>query len=98
MAKISKGNIGTKGYGGPENDSSDSDKYEPEESVSGPFKVIFRTTTAQTNLKIADVDFAGVHDQRSLTMMIPVIQPRNLILIRGTASDLALLPTNSSRS
>lgn len=87
LAKISNGVIGTKSHGGPEDDNSDSDEYEPEESISGPSKVIFKTTSVQTNLKIAYVDFAGVHDQRSLTMLIPLIQPRKLILIGGTGSE-----------
>lgn len=94
LAKSSNGMIGTNGHGGAEDDDSDDDEYEPEEVISGPSKVIFKTTSVQTNLKIAYVDFAGVHDQRSLTMLIPLIQPRKLILIGGTDSETRSLASD----
>lgn len=94
LAKSSNGMIGTNGHGGAEDDDTDDDEYEPEEVISGPSKVIFKTTSVQTNLKIAYVDFAGVHDQRSLTMLIPLIQPRKLILIGGTDSETRSLASD----
>lgn len=85
LANITNGVPGT--HVGAEDDDSDDDEYEPEEPIGGPSKVIFTTTSVQTNLKIAYVDFAGVHDQRSLKMLIPLIQPRKLVLIGGTGSE-----------
>ena len=87
LTNSSNGIPGTNGHGGTEDDDSDDDEYEPDEPIYGPSKVIFKTTSLQTNLKIAYVDFAGVHDQRSLTMLIPLIQPRKLVLVGGTGSE-----------
>ncbi|KAL8944774.1 MAG: hypothetical protein Q9216_000196 [Gyalolechia sp. 2 TL-2023] len=69
-------------------ESSDSDT---EEDANGPSKVVIRTQSVETHLKIAYVDFAGLHDQRSLSMLIPLIQPRKLILVSGSASETEYL-------
>lgn len=61
------------------------------EGVNGPSKVVLRKQPVNAHLKIAYVDFMGLHDQRSLSMLIPLIQPRKLILVSGTASETAYL-------
>ena len=66
--------------------SEDSDS-EVEELPLGPSKLTFETTTVQVNFRIAYVDFAGIHDQRSLSMLIPLIQPRKVIFVGGTVSE-----------
>nr|KMM64523.1 cleavage and polyadenylation specificity factor subunit 2 [Coccidioides posadasii RMSCC 3488] len=43
------------------------------------------------NARIAYVDFAGLHDKRSLEMLIPLIQPRKLILIGGMKDETIAL-------
>ena len=53
----------------------------------GPSKVTFTTTTVEANLRIAYVDFAGLHDQRSLSNLIPLIQPKKLVLVAGDRSE-----------
>ena len=73
---------------GEESDESDTEIEEP---LTGPSKVTFETSSVQVNLRIAYVDFAGLHDQRSLSMLIPLIQPRKLILVGGTASETTTL-------
>lgn len=72
-------------------ESSDSDT---EEGANGPSKVVFRTQSIETHLKIAYVDFAGLHDQRSLSMLIPLIQPRKLILVGGSAPETEYLASD----
>ncbi len=64
---------------------------EPEDVVVGPSKVTYNSSSVQANLRIAYVDFAGLHDQRSLSMLIPLIQPRKLILVGGTTSETTYL-------
>ncbi len=91
LANGTNGVTGFNGHKGVEEEESDRDDYEPEEPSAGPSKVSFTKTSVQTNLKIAYVDFAGVHDQRSLTMLIPLIQPRKLVLIGGTSSETSSL-------
>ena len=66
---------------------SEDSESEVEEPPMGPSKLTFETATAQVNLRIAYVDFAGIHDQRSLSMLIPLIQPRKVIFVGGTASE-----------
>ena len=79
---------------GADEESSESEEsdYEPEEAaVEGPQKVVFSRQTLQLNLRIAHVDFAGLHEKRDLQMIIPLIRPRKLILIAGEASETQML-------
>ncbi|KAI4202534.1 MAG: hypothetical protein LQ350_002477 [Teloschistes chrysophthalmus] len=70
---------------------SDSSDSEAAEGVNGPSKLVFHQHSINAHIKIAFVDFAGIHDQRSLSMLIPLIQPRKLILISGSASETSYL-------
>lgn len=72
-------------------DLSDDSESEADESTNGPSKVMNRVYSVEAHLKIAYVDFAGLHDQRSLSMLIPLIQPRKLILVSGSVSETAAL-------
>lgn len=67
--------------------AEDAESDEPE----GPCKLVYRTETVAINMRIAYVDFAGLHDKRSLNMLIPLIQPRKLILIAGTREETLAL-------
>ena len=88
----SDGNHELNGGGAEETDgASDESDTDAEEPVMGPSKVTFETSSVQINMRIAYVDFAGLHDQRSLSMLIPLIQPRKLILVGGTASETKTL-------
>ncbi|EGS22185.1 putative cleavage and polyadenylation protein [Thermochaetoides thermophila DSM 1495] len=58
-----------------------------EEAVLGPAKLVVAQQTVQVHLRIAFVDFSGLHDKRSLNMLIPLIQPRKLILVGGTEEE-----------
>ena len=70
---------------------SDEEDTESQDVLAGPSKVIFQSVSVTAHLKIAYVDFAGLHDQRSLSMLIPLIQPRKLVLVGGSASETASL-------
>jgi len=73
-------------------DGSEESDYEPEEArLTGPTKAIFGTETWTLNIKIACVDYSGIHDSRSLQMLIPLIRPRKLILVAGTANEVTSL-------
>ena len=63
---------------------------EPEET-GVPSKLVYTTETVVANLKIAYVDFSGLHDKRSLNMLIPLIQPRKLILVGGNHDETRAL-------
>lgn len=66
---------------------------EPEE-INVPSKLTYTTEGVVVNLKIAYVDFSGLHDKRSLNMLIPLIQPRKLILIGGNYEETNALATD----
>ncbi|KAI1951605.1 hypothetical protein LOZ12_000711 [Ophidiomyces ophidiicola] len=75
-------------------DDSDTSDEEPEsQDVSGPSKVTLAHSTINMNARIAYVDFAGLHDKRSLEMLIPLIQPRKLILVGGMKDETLALAT-----
>ena len=85
---------GTREQNGMENidsESSDGSDSDVEESLFGPAKILYKDSSVQANLRIAYVDFAGLHDQRSLSMLIPLIQPRKLVLVGGSKSETSWL-------
>lgn len=57
----------------------------------GPAKVVYDDKRIDFRARIAVVDFAGLHDQRSLQMLIPLINPKKLVLTGGSASETLAL-------
>jgi cleavage and polyadenylation specificity factor subunit 2 len=49
-------------------------------------------------MRLAFVDFSGLHDKRSLNMLIPLIQPRKLILIGGERDETLSLAEDCRRA
>lgn len=83
--------------GDDQDDEEDSD-YEPEEAeVQGPRKAVFSPAEITLTIRAVAIDYSGIHDQRSLNMLIPLIKPRKLILTAGTAAETALLKANCER-
>ena len=72
-------------------DSLGESEDEQEHVLNRPSKIAFKTSRVQANLRIAFVDFAGLHDQRSLSNLIPLIQPKKLILVSGNSSETVYL-------
>ncbi|EEU42292.1 uncharacterized protein NECHADRAFT_40329 [Fusarium vanettenii 77-13-4] len=70
---------------------------EPEEPT-GPCKLSYQTETITANLRIAYVDFSGLHDKRSLNMLIPLIKPRKLILVGGGREETLALAEDCRRA
>ncbi|KAL9602962.1 MAG: hypothetical protein Q9219_001487 [cf. Caloplaca sp. 3 TL-2023] len=89
---LGNGDVVANGNHDPDlDDISDSSDSETDESSAGPSKVVIQTHIVEAHLKIAYVDFSGLHDQRSLSMLIPLIQPRKLILVGGSATETNFL-------
>ncbi|KAJ5723187.1 hypothetical protein N7488_001222 [Penicillium malachiteum] len=61
------------------------------QSFEGPAKAVYSKATITINARIAFVDFMGLHDKRSLEMLIPLIQPQKLILVGGMETETAAL-------
>lgn len=71
--------------------TSEDAKEDAEEVVTGPSKVVYSKESITVNLRLAFVDFAGLHDKRALQMLIPLINPRKLILVSGTEDEITTL-------
>ncbi|KAF9870728.1 cleavage and polyadenylylation specificity [Colletotrichum karsti] len=69
-----------------------------EEEIQGPSKLIMTTEKVMVNMRIAYVDFSGLHDKRSLNMLIPLIQPRKLILVGGTTEETTALAADCKKA
>ncbi|KAL2223224.1 putative cleavage and polyadenylylation specificity factor [Thermoascus aurantiacus ATCC 26904] len=74
-------------------DAASSEDEPDEQRVEGPAKAVYSTSTIRVNARIAYVDFTGLHDKRSLEMLIPLIQPRKLILVGGMKEETMALAT-----
>ncbi|KAI0194306.1 beta-lactamase-like protein [Xylaria flabelliformis] len=68
-----------------------------DEMVNGPSKLVITTEKIAVKLQIDFVDFAGIHDKRSLHMLIPLIQPRKLILVGGSSEDTMALASDCKK-
>ena len=81
--------IAAAGRSGQDSDLEDSDEdvQIEHEGFQGPAKIVYSTSEVTVNTRLAFVDFAGLHDQRSLQMLIPLIGPKKLILIGGNSTD-----------
>jgi cleavage and polyadenylation specificity factor subunit 2 len=60
---------------------------EEDRSPDGPVKAVYSQKTISLNARLAYVDFSGLHDKRSMQMLIPLINPRKLILVGGDAEE-----------
>ncbi|KAL5340065.1 beta-lactamase-like protein [Aspergillus crustosus] len=83
-------------------DGDDADVIAPADGVEeqvfeGPAKAIYEKATLTINARLAFVDFTGIHDKRSLEMLIPLIQPRKLILVGGMKEETLALATECQK-
>ena len=76
---------------GDELDEDDEDEELPLAVPTGPSKLVLSTEKVTVRLRVAFVDFSGLHDKRSLNMLIPLIQPRKLVLVAGGEEETKTL-------
>lgn len=94
-----KGERGRDGQSGRVTNSGDDNELESDESdiepepepFQGPAKAAFHTYSIPLNARLVFVDFAGLHDLRSLQNLIPLINPRKLVLTGGSQSETQTL-------
>ena len=72
-------------------ESSDESDDDSEADMTVPSKLVVTEKNVVVNCKIAYVDFTGLHDQRSLSMLIPLIRPKKLVLVGGNSSETKTL-------
>lgn len=95
--KVEANHTGAGAESSDEMESEESD-YEPAEPVVlGPQKVTFSTRTLSVKAKVVAVDFAGIHDKRSLQMLLPLIRPRKLILTAGSVLETQMMESDCAR-
>ncbi|VBB81846.1 Putative cleavage and polyadenylation specificity factor subunit 2 [Podospora comata] len=82
---------------GPQTEEVDELDEEEDAPVLGPAKLVMTTHKISVNLRIAFVDFSGLHDKRSLHMLIPLIQPRRLVLVAGTEQESQALAADCKK-
>ena len=75
----------------PGGEVDDGFEEDVEEEIIKPSRLVFSTEKVSIDLRLAFVDFAGLHDKRSLQMLIPLIQPRKLILVSGMKDETLAL-------
>ena len=86
-------NGSTEVNGAEESDYSD-DEDADIDAFEGPAKAVFETTEVSVNARIAFVDCTGIHDQRSLQMLIPLIDPKKLIVVGGSKQETETLASD----
>lgn len=83
---------------GDDASSDDSDSEIEAENTDGgqqgPCKITYKEKKIPFHARLAFVDFAGLHDQRSLQMLIPLINPKKLILIGGSPAETTTLASD----
>jgi cleavage and polyadenylation specificity factor subunit 2 len=73
-------------------EESEESDYEPEEAtIDGPSRVTFTSRKIVLRMRLTCLDLSGIHDRRSLHMLIPLIRPRKLVLTGGSAHETASL-------
>lgn len=84
---------------GSQADGDDLDLAEDdeEEPAMGPSKLVITKEKVSASLRIAFVDFSGLHDKRSLNMLIPLIAPRKLILVSGNEEETMALAADCKK-
>lgn len=80
--KRRRGDSNAKG-GNDDVESSESEQEDDPDHVEGPAKVVPSTEVLHIHCRIAFVDFSGLHDRRTIQMLMPLIKPRKLILVAG---------------
>ena len=72
---------------GPLLDDLDTIEDKEEEPILGPSRLVVTKAEVAVKLRIALVDFSGLHTERNLEMLLPLVQPRKLILVGGSHEE-----------
>ncbi|KJR83496.1 cleavage and polyadenylation specificity factor subunit 2 [Sporothrix schenckii 1099-18] len=70
-------------------DADDAAEAATTANVLGPAKLISTTETVPAWLRIGYVDYSGLHTARNLEILLPLVEPRKLILVGGSEAETA---------
>lgn len=76
---------------GEVSESSEADDEDDDEVLTAPGKLCTATETVRLHISATFIDFSGLHDQKSLRMLLPLIDPKKLILIGGKREETKYL-------
>jgi cleavage and polyadenylation specificity factor subunit 2 len=68
-------------------DELDTVEDKDEGVFQGPSKLVSDSTNLAVHLQIAYVDYSGLHTERNLEILLPLVQPRKLILVGGSPEE-----------
>ncbi|KAF8251201.1 hypothetical protein K440DRAFT_615779 [Wilcoxina mikolae CBS 423.85] len=71
--------------------SESSEGEDDEEVLAAPSKLTTTSDTIRIQISATFIDFTGLHDQKSLRMLLPLIDPKKLILIGGKREETKYL-------
>jgi len=71
--------------------SESSEEEDDDEVLAAPNKLATTSDTVRIQISATFIDFAGLHDQKSLRMLLPLIDPKKLILIGGKREETKYL-------
>ncbi|KAI5853835.1 beta-lactamase-like protein [Tricharina praecox] len=71
--------------------SESSEGEDVEEALASPSKLTISSETVRIHISATFIDYAGLHDQKSLRMLLPLIDPKKLILIGGKREETKYL-------
>ena len=71
--------------------SESSEGEDVEEALASPSKLTISSETVHIHISATFIDYAGLHDQKSLRMLLPLIDPKKLILIGGKRGETKYL-------
>ncbi|KAF2734698.1 hypothetical protein EJ04DRAFT_602205 [Polyplosphaeria fusca] len=72
---------------GPTEADSESEAEADSEATAGPMRVDLGTEALSLHCKLTFIDFSGLHDRRTIQMLLPLIKPRKLIFVAGEAQE-----------
>jgi len=73
--------------GGLALDELDTLEDKVEETAVGPSRLVFTPSRVAVHLRIAYVDFSGLHTERNLEILLPLVEPRKLVLVGGSPEE-----------
>jgi len=71
--------------------SESSEGEDIEGALASPSKLTISPETVRIHISATFIDYAGLHDQKSLRMLLPLIDPKKLILIGGKREETKYL-------
>ncbi|KAI5820210.1 beta-lactamase-like protein [Pyronema omphalodes] len=74
-----------------EGEVTETEDEDDEVVLSAPSKMVTATETIRINISATFIDFSGLHDQKSLRMLLPLINPKKLILVGGKREETKFL-------